>query len=79
VAYVNRNVCLDALLVEQRAHAVREPEGRESRVGDDQDLPEPETTRVEADLLGRAETKLDRRHLHDEDGLGRQRDALHGD
>ena len=38
----------------------------------------PEAPRVEADLLGRAQAELDRRHLHDEHGLGRQRDTLHG-
>src|SRR5215470_9714766 len=53
------------------ARPIRKPQGGEARIGDDQNLPEPEPAGVEPDLLGGAESELDRRHLHDEDGLGR--------
>ena len=72
------DVRLDPLLVEERADALGNPEGGESGIGDDQDLPEPQAAGVEADLVRRAQAELDRGHLHDEHGLGRQRDTLHG-
>ena len=69
---------LDALLVEQRADAPGSPSAARPGSVTIRTFRRPRRARVEADLLGRAEAELDRRHLHHEDGLGRQRDALHG-
>jgi hypothetical protein len=59
---------LDALLLEERAHAVGQALRGEVAVGEDQSLGQPQPGRVEADLLHGAQAELDGRHLHHEDG-----------
>ncbi len=71
------DVRLDAFLLEEGANAIGQPELADVAVGDDQHALEPEPPSVVRDLVHGAEPEFDRRRLHHEHGLGRQRHTLH--